>query len=158
MVAQPPRPGLTVTVQLLCLYTFTCRSLAWSANSGCSMLATSPFGVAPKCRQQRNFDPVRYARRDPRCLDTACRGQLAHSPTCERSTRSWTTPFGRSRNTAGYFGTEPDGLQAAIPGRAAWLPEVFRASIHASTSLKSQATFRLVSAIRRGNSPRCSVL
>ena len=38
------------------------------------------------------------------------------------------------------------------------MPDDFRASIHSSTSAKSQATFRLVSAIRRGNSPRCSML
>jgi hypothetical protein len=37
------------------------------------------------------------------------------------------------------------------PGRVAWMPDDLRASIHSSTSAKSQATFRLVSVMRRGN-------
>src|SRR5690606_35416580 len=48
--------------------------------------------------------------------------------------------------------------QNPSPGRAAWTPDDFRASIHSSISSRSQATFLLVSAMRLGNSPRCSML
>lgn len=44
------------------------------------------------------------------------------------------------------------------PGRVACAPDDRRVSIHSSISAKSQATFLLVSAMRRGNSPLCSKL
>lgn len=45
-----------------------------------------------------------------------------------------------------------------VPGRLACIPDDFRASIQFSISDRSHATFLLVSAIRRGKSPRFSML